>query len=73
MEMMSELPRVVASEVARAAPTVAAVTTATLLAQDLEFWLKLLMYASATVLAVVQTISAVKRMRRGNPGEHEVE
>jgi len=62
--MMSDLPRSIAYEMARATPTVAAVATATILAQDLEFWMKILMYASATVLAVVQAVIAVKRWRR---------
>lgn len=62
--MLREVASAVSSEAAKATPTAAAVVASTLLAQELDFWLRMLMYATAIVLAVVQTVIAIKRGRR---------
>jgi hypothetical protein len=63
MQALSDLPRVIAGEVAKAAPTAAAVATTALLAHEVEWWLKILMYASTIAVAVVQVIIGLRGLR----------
>lgn len=62
--MQREIVSAISSEAVKATPTAAAVAASTLLAQELDLYLRLLMYATAIILAVVQTVIAIKRGRR---------
>lgn len=61
--MQREIASAVGSEVAKATPTAAMVFVSTVFANDLEFILRVLMYLTAIILAVVQTVNAIKRGR----------
>lgn len=61
---MREIVSAISNEAVKATPTAAAVAATTLLAQELDFWLRILMYTTAIILAVVQTVIAVRRGKR---------
>ena len=61
--MQREIASAVGSEVAKATPTAAMVFVSTVFANDLEFILRVLMYLTAIILAVVQIVNAIKRGR----------
>lgn len=61
--MQREIASAIGSEAAKFTPTAAAVAASAMFADEVEFWLRVLMYATAIILAVVQTVNAIRRGR----------